>query len=461
MLRRDGRGAWVLILAAALPAFIANLDNLVVTTALPAIARTMTAQIETLQWITTAYTLSFASGVLLATALGDRFGRRRVLIIGLLIFGAASALCALSTTPVMLITGRALQGIGGSAMASLPLALLASTIPRVSRARAFGVWAAISGLGAAIGPLVGGAIVHGWHWEGIFWLNVPVVVASVVLCRRAFDEGRGTRRPIDLLSVLLFSAASLAAVIAMLEFARDVNPGALCITAAGTAVLTGILGARRQLTAGSPLIPALLLRSRATAIVNAIGFLYNFGAFGAVFLLTQFLQVVQGHDALAAGVMTLPWSLAPMLFAPLAGNLTARVGSRRLLTMGLAAQTLGIGWIAVVLTPDTSYLLLLPAFLLVGFGMGFTIAPSSDTLMGSVTADLYATTSGVNVMVRELGVVFGVAGMTAIFIGAGGSITPEGFVDAARPPILAGTLALAIAAAVALTLHDKTADSRP
>jgi len=460
MIRNRSR-TWVIIIAAALPAFIANLDNLVVTTALPAIARTMSTQIATLQWITTAYTLAFASCVLLATALGDRFGRRRVLLIGLFIFGAASALCALSTTPEMLVTGRALQGIGGSAMAALPLALLASTIPRAARARAFGVWAAVSALGAAIGPLVGGAIVHGWHWNGIFWLNIPVVLVSVALCRGTFDEGARTYRAIDLLSVVLFSVASLAAVIAMLELPRGPGARIICVTAAGTALLTGTLGIRRQFTARSPLIPPRLMRSRTTAMVNAVGFLYNFGAFGAVFLLTQFLQVAQGYDALRAGVMTLPWSLAPMLFAPLAGNLTARFGSRRLLACGLTAQSLGIGWIAVALAPDTPYLLLLPAFILVGLGMGFTIAPSSEALMGSVGTDLYATTSGANVMFRELGVVFGVAGMTAIFIGAGGSLSPEGFVDAARAPILAGALALALAVVVALTLRDKTAELRP
>lgn len=455
---RNRPGTWVVIVAAALPAFIANLDNLVVTTALPAIAKAMTADVETLQWITTAYTLAFASGVLLAAALGDRFGRRRVLIIGLLIFGIASAMCAMSTTPDVLIIGRVLQGIGGSAMASLPLALLSSTVGAASRARALGVWAAISGLGAAIGPLVGGAIVHGWQWEGIFWLNVPVVLMSVLLCRRTFDEQHGTRRAIDVLSVLWFSVASLAAVITLLEVARDPNLSILLALAGGTALVTVILGLRRQFTARSPLIPPRLLRSRATAIVNTTGFLYNFGAFGAVFLLTQFLQIVQGLDALRAGVMTLPWSLAPMLFAPLAGNLTARFGARRLLTIGLTAQALGIGWIAVVLAPDTSYLLLLPAFLLVGFGMGFTIAPSSEALISNVTTDLYATTSGVNVMVRELGVVFGVAGMSSIFIAAGGTLTPTGFVDAAKAPILAGAVALALAATTALALRDNTAD---
>jgi MFS family permease len=198
--------------AASLPMFMSTLDNLVMTSALPVIQHALSASVEQLQWMMNSYTLTFATLMLPAATLGDRWGRRRVFLLGITVFTLASIGSALSTTTGALITTRALQGVGAAAIMPLSLTLLAAAVPASRRAMAIGVWGGVSGLGVALGPVIGGAVVDGFSWQAIFWLNVPVAIVAIPLILRALPESHGRRQPFDLIGLALVGAGVLAAV---------------------------------------------------------------------------------------------------------------------------------------------------------------------------------------------------------------------------------------------------------
>ncbi len=443
---------WLAVLAAALPMFMTTLDNLVVTTALPAIHRDLGAGIDDLQWVTNAYTLAFAALMLFAVGLGDRFGRRRVFLVGIGVFTLASAAAALSDSIGWLIAARAVQGVGAAAVLPLSLALLAAAVPDRLRAAAIGIWGGVSGLGVALGPVIGGAVVQGWSWSAIFWLNVPVGMLAVPLVLFALPEGYGARLRADVPGVLLASAGITSLVYGIVR-GNDLGWSSGWIVAAlagGAALLIAfVLWEARTPT---PLLPLRLFRIRTFSVANVIGLVFSFGAFGSVFLLVQFLQVVQGKTPLTAGLMTLPWTLAPMVVAPLAGLVAPRVGTRLLIGSGLASLAAGIGWIGVVLADDVTYGAMLPGFVLAGVGMGLVFAPISTAVLAEVGAADHAKASGTNSTLREIGTALGVAVLTAVFTGAGGTLTPTGFTAAAQPAVLTGAAVTALAALLALLL---------
>jgi EmrB/QacA subfamily drug resistance transporter len=444
------------LLAASLPMFMATLDNLVMTNALPVIRTDLAASVEQLQWFVNAYTLSFATLMLTAATLGDRWGRRRVFVGGITLFALASIASALSTTPEALIVARAVQGVGGAAVMPLSLTLLAAAVPPARRAMAIGVWGGVAGLGVALGPLIGGAVVEGISWQAIFWVNVPVAVIAVPLVLRALPESYGRREPLDVLGLVLGGSGVLAGVWAITR-ANDEGW-------TSTPVLSGLLGGAlllvafvwRQARAPHPLVPLRLFRSRSFSVANVAGFAFSLGMFGAVFLLVQYLQVVEGYSPLEAGVRTLPWTAAPMVVAPLAGLVAPRVGVRALLSAGLSLQALGLVWLAFITTPGVAYSHLVPAFVLAGVGMGLTFAPSSTAVLADMADDDHGTASSTNATIREIGVALGVAVLVAVFQGAGGTITPDGYADGLRPAVLTGAVVVALGAVASRWLPRRT-----
>jgi EmrB/QacA subfamily drug resistance transporter len=443
---------WLAVVAASIPVFMATLDNLVVTSALPVIHEKLGASVEQLQWITNAYTLSFATLMLLAVGLGDRFGRRRVFVVGITVFTAASALCAISVAPWALIAARALEGAGAAALMPLSLTLLVGSVPDRLRPLAIGVWGGISGLGVALGPLIGGAVIQGWDWQAIFWLNVPLGIVSVPLALIALPNSFGERVRADVLGVLLAGLGILGLVFGIVRgnIAGWDSFEVLASLIAGTILIAGFLW--RESTTAAPLLPLRLFRDRSFTIANAVGLVFSFGAFGSVFILIQFLQIVQGHTPLEAGVMTMPWTLAPMVIAPLAGLVAPRIGTRALIVTGLAFLAAGIFWLAFTMSADVAYLTLLPGFILAGIGMGLVFAPSSTAVLVNMAPADHAKASGTNSTLREIGVALGIAVLTAVFTGAGGQLTPTGYVSAAIPAVTVGASALALATLVALFL---------
>ncbi len=443
---------WLAVVAASVPMFMATLDNLVVTSALPVLGRELDASVEQLQWFVNAYTLSFATFMLLAVALGDRLGRRHVFLAGIALFTVASALCAMALEPWMLIAARTVQGLGAAALMPLSLTLLVGSVSERMRPLAIGIWGGISGLGVALGPLIGGAVIQGWSWDAIFWLNVPVGILSIPLVLIALPNSFGARLRADLLGVLLAGGGVLAVVYGIVR-GNDAGWGSLEVTgtlALGALLLVAFILWERRVP--NPLLPLRLFRDRSFSVANVVGLVFSFGIFGSVFILIQYLQIVGGATPLEAGVMTMPWTLAPMVVAPLAGLVASRVGTRALIVAGLLLQAAGVGWLALTLSTTLDYAALVPAFVFAGVGMGLVFAPSSTAVLANMSADDNAKASGTNSTLREIGVALGIAVLTAVFTGSGGSFTPTGYVDAAIPAIWVGAAALLAAALTALAL---------
>lgn len=449
------RPLWLVILAASLPLFMATLDNLVVTSALPVIHERIGASVEELQWIVNAYTLSFAAFMLLAVGLGDRFGRRTVFIAGIAIFTLSSAAAAMTADPSLLIAARAVQGVGAAAVMPLSLTLLAGSVSKKLRPLAIGVWGGVSGLGVALGPLIGGAVVEGWNWEAIFWINVPLGIIAIPLALIALPNSFGLKVPTDVLGLILSGLGLLGLVFGIVR-GNDAGWSSLQVIAAlvgGGVLLVAFLWWEARTTA--PLIPLRLFRDRSFSAANVVGVTFSFGIFGAVFILIQFLQVVQGHSPLEAGVMTMPWTLAPMFIAPLAGMLVPRLGTKFLAIAGLSLLTASMAWLAINLSANVSYSVMVPGFIAAGIGMGLVFVPLSTSVLANMVEADHAKASGVNSTLREVGVALGIAVLTAVFTGAGGQLTPTGYVDAAIPAIWVGAAVLLVAVLAALWLPSR------
>ncbi|GAA1135557.1 MFS transporter [Microbacterium natoriense] len=442
----------LVIAAASLPMFMATLDNLVMTNALPVLHQEMGASVEELQWFVNAYALAFAGAILIASALGDRFGRRTVFAIGIALFGVGSLFAALSSDPGQLISARAVQGLGAAAVMPLSLALLTGAVPASRRPLAIGIWGGVSGLGVAVGPLVGGAIMEGWNWQAIFWINIPVAIVAIPLALLVLRNDFGARSRIDIPGAVLAASGVLALVHAIVRGNDDGwdSLGVILELVLGTVLLVAFV--IWQMRATAPLVPLRLFRDRSFSITNVVGFAFSFGTFGSVFILIQYLQVVQGSTPLEAAVQTTPWTLAPMFVAPLAGMIAPRVGTRALLVPGLLLQGVALAWIAQITAPDLQYPNLIAPFILAGIGMGLVFAPSATALLATLGLVDHAKASGVNSTIRELGVALGTAVMTAIFVGAGGQLTPDLYVDAAKPAVFTGAAVLFAATVIALWL---------
>jgi EmrB/QacA subfamily drug resistance transporter len=443
---------WLAIVAASIPIFMASLDNLVMTNALPVIHADLGASVEELQWFVNAYTLSFATFILMSVALGDRFGRRTVFAIGIGVFTLASIAAGFSSTPGELIAARAVQGIGGAALMPLSLTLLAgSVVPRL-RPLAIGIWGGVAGLGVALGPLIGGSVVEGWNWQAIFWINVPVGVISVPLVLLTLPNSFGAKLRADVVGLLLVGLGVLGVVFGIVR-GNDAgwsSPQVLASLIAGGVLILAFLWWENRTAA--PLLPLRLFRDRSFSIANVVGFGFSFGMFGSVFILIQFLQVVKGATPLEAAVQTTPWTMAPMIVAPLAGLIAPRVGTRLLITVGLALQSIALFWLGATMSATVSYTTMLFPFILAGIGMGLVFSPSSTAVLATITENDRAKASGTNSTLREIGVALGIAVLTAVFTGANGQLTPTGYVNAAIPAVLVGAAVVGVTTLIALGL---------
>ena len=435
--------------------FMTTLDNLVVTTALPVIHRDLHASLSGLEWTVNAYTLTFAVFLITGAALGDRFGRRRMLVIGLAIFTAGSAAAALAPSIEALIIARAVQGFGGAMVLPLTLTILSAAVPAEKRGLALGAWGGISGLAVAIGPLVGGAVVQGISWQWIFWLNVPIGLALIPLARLRLQESRGPNDSLDLPGVGLASVGLFGSVWG-LERGNQLGWGSAEIVfalVAGTVVLA--LFVLWELRTKEPMLPLRFFRNRTFTAANVASLLMFFGMFGSIFLLAQFFQTVQGYSPLQAGLRILPWTAMPIFVAPIAGALSDRIGGRPLMVTGLGLQAAGLAWIAAVSTPTVAYSALVVPFILSGVGMALYFAPVANVVLSSVRPEEEGQASGANNAIRELGGVFGVAVLASVFAHYGGYRTGQTFVDGLIPALYVGAGFVAAGAVAALGIARK------
>jgi EmrB/QacA subfamily drug resistance transporter len=429
-----------------------TLDNLVVTTALPVIRHDLHATLQGLEWTVNAYTLTFAVLLLTGAALGDRFGRRRLFVLGLVIFTAASAFAALAPSIEALNVARALQGVGGAIVTPLTLTLLSAAVPANRRGLALGAWGGVGGLAVALGPVVGGAVVSGISWQWIFWLNVPIGLVLIPLAWRRLEESYGPTSKLDLRGLALASAGLFGIVLALVR-GNSVgwsSPEIVVSLAAG-AVLVALF-VLWELRADAPMLPMRFFRNRTFTQANVASLLMYFGMFGSIFLLAQFFQTVQGYSPFGSGLRVLPWTAMPIFVAPIAGALSDRLFGPRIMGVGLALQAIGLGWIAAVSTPTVPYAELVGPFILSGVGMGLFFAPVANVILSSVRPREEGQASGANNAIRELGGVFGVAVLASIFASYGGYGSGQSFVDGMGPAVWVGAALVGIGAIAALTI---------
>jgi EmrB/QacA subfamily drug resistance transporter len=428
---RDGgvpHQAWTVVLA-SVGVFMTALDTLVVTTSLPALRVDLHASLQSLEWTVNAYNLAFACLLLTGAALGDRFGRRRMYAIGLLTFTGASALAALSPSAGMLVGARAVQGAGAAIVMPLTLTLISEAFPAEKRGAAIGLWGGITGLGVALGPVVGGAIVDGISWHWIFWLNVPVGLAVIPLAATRLTESFGSRPQLDITGLLLAAAGALGVTWGLVRANAAGWTSAEVIAAlliGGTLVGAFLTWERRTAT---PMLPIELFRERTFASTNAVSFFMYAGLFGALFLMSQFFQTVLGYTPLEAGIRLLPWAAPPMVVAPIAGALADRYGNRPFMALGLALQATGLAWVALIAAPHVGYAQLGIALTIAGIGTSFCFPTVANAIMGSVPLKEAGVASGTNSTIRELGGVLGVAVLATVFARHGVYASDRAFVD--------------------------------
>ncbi|MFD9245444.1 MFS transporter [Streptomyces sp. NPDC059556] len=456
---RRGSTAWALVITSA-AGFMAALDNLVVTTALPSIREDLGGALHDLEWTVSAYTLTFAVLLMFGAALGDRFGRRRLFIVGLTVFTGASAAAALAPGIDALIAARALQGVGAAIMMPLTLTLLTAAVPAAKRGTAFGIWGAVQGLAVASGPLIGGVLTEHLSWQWIFWLNVPLGLALLPLARLRLAESHGTGARLDITGTLLASGGLFGIVYALIRGPIDGWTSATVLTGliAGAALIGGFI--HHGIRAKAPMLPMRLFRNRAFSGINAASLLMFLGMFGSIFLLSQYMQGVLGYSPTEAGLRMLPWTGMPMIVAPLAGALSDRVGGRPVVAAGLTLQAIGLAWFALVLTPDASYAAQLPALVVSGIGMALYFAPAANLVMSSVRPSEQGIASGANNALREVGGALGVAVMASIFAAQGGYASGQDFVDGLLPALWVGAGAVALGAVAVLFAPSRRQEAR-
>jgi EmrB/QacA subfamily drug resistance transporter len=431
----------------ALALFMFSLDRTVVLTALPDIGADLGAGLNGLQWTLNAYTLAFAVLVVTGAALGDRFGRRRMLVVGLALFTLGSGLAALSHSIGMLVAARVVQGVGGSLLTPLTLTLLVAAVPASKRGRVLGAWGGLAGVAAALGPVVGGFLAGSVGWQAIFWLNVPIGLVLMPLASRWLIESRGPHASLDVPGVGLATGALFAFVWGLVESDR----AALALGVLGLAAF--IAWERR---APAPMLPPRFFASRTFAVANGASLLGYGSIFGSLFLLSSLMQVRFGYGAFESGLRLLPWAAVPMLVMPLGGALTDRFGARAMIVFGLSCSGVALTWLA--LGADGAYWPLVPAMVLGGIGGASLFAPITSAALGAVEPAEQGQASGATVAIRELAVVLGVAIAGSVFAGHGSFGGPEAFASGFRAAV--GVMAVAAFAGAALALALPGAGAR-
>lgn len=436
-----------------------SLDLLVVTTALPVIGRDLDASFAEVEWMINAYALTLAVALFAGGALGERYGRRRLFVVGVVLFTVASAAAALAPNEGALIAARAIQGAGAAIVMPLSLTLITAAFPVERRGMALGVWAGVIGTGVGLGPLVGGAVTEALTWEWIFWINVPIGLATAALSLRFVRESCGARSPLDPIGLVLVSVGLLAIVHAV-QGAADAG-----WTSGGT-VLQLILGVALVLafllwerTTPTPMLPLGLLRVRTFAAANASGFLMGAALFSAGLLVAQYLQLAKGFSPVEAGVGMLPWTATPILLSPLAGRLADRAGNRPLMAAGLALHALGLAWFGLAAGAQAAYPTLVVPLLLAGIGISLVFPTVASAALGAAGPDRIGFASAMSNSTRQLGGAIGIAAVGAVFTANGALSTPDSIADGLQPALLAAA-ALSLAGAL-VALRAREPSSQP
>ena len=424
----DDPRKWWALAATCFGLFMALLDVTIVNVALPTIGNDLKASFADLQWIINAYALALAVLLVTAGRLGDIFGRKRVFMLGLGLFSLGSLLCALAggiqlgslARIDVLIGARALQGIGGSIMLPLSLAIISNTFHGAQRGAAIGIYGGVTGLATALGPLVGGILVDRVSWQSIFYLNVPIGIVGILLTAWTVRESRDERAPrtIDVFGLVTLSVALFCLVLALIQ-ANDADKGwtspyiLTLFAVAAVALVVFVVG---ELRLRHPMVDPRLFRVPSYTGAAIVGFTLSAGLFSLFFYLTLYLQNFLGFSALEAGIRFLPLSGLVLVTAPLAGAFTHRIGAKPIMVAGMLALVLSVVLMTRISPTDTQtdWLVLLPAFILGGLGTGLVNPPVADVAVGTVPRERAGMASGVNGVCRQVGTAFGIALLGAL-----------------------------------------------
>jgi EmrB/QacA subfamily drug resistance transporter len=406
---------WWTLAAMCFALFMIMLDNTVVNVALPSIQRSLHTTPENLEWTINAYFLSFAALILLGGKLGDRFGRKKIFLVGLAIFTLSSAACALSTSDTGLISARAVQGIGAALMNPLSLSIIVAAFPRHQVPTAIGIWAGISGLGLAIGPLLGGFLVEHVDWSAVFWINVPIGVlaagATLMFVHESRDPGA---RGFDIVGTVLVTAGLFSLVWALIRTNSHSWQSSQTIgfLIAAAVLLAGfVVWEDRQ---ADPMIPLSFFRRRAFDVAVASIALVGFSMFGIIYFLTLYMQNVRGYSAIESGVRTLPMTVMVIMLAPLAGKLSPRIGPRPLMAGGMLIMAIGLASLTRLSIDASYWTVIFPSFVCVGAGVALSMPTTTGVAMGSVDPARAGIASGVVNSSRQVGGALGVAVLGSI-----------------------------------------------
>jgi EmrB/QacA subfamily drug resistance transporter len=445
---------WVLGLTST-AYFMVILDSVVVITAMPRMQLNLHASLSTLQWTLNAYGIAFAAGIITAAALGDRFGRRKVFSIGLVLFTVASAACALAPNVSELIAARTVQGLGGATVLPLSLTILTTAFPIERRGMIVGIYAGLAGLAVALGPIVGGAVTQGINWHWIFWINVPIGVVAVLLGLWLLPESLGPPQRLDLVGVGLVTGGVVPLVWA-LSRANTVGWSSAEVVStlvAGTVLLGAFV--RWERSVSEPMVPLGMFASRDFGFGNLTTFLMMGGIFAAGFLVTEEFQLARHYSPVAAGVRLLPFFGTPMIIAPLAGALSDRIGRRPVMVVGLTMETAGFVWVAWGGSLGTSWIELVIALLIGGIGISMALPTVPVAVLSAVAPEEMGKASGINYMAQRFGAVFAIAIGTAVFSSYGGFGTAETITAGFKPALWACALFAFLAALSAMAMSPR------
>jgi len=411
---------WLVLLVLTTGFFMILLDTTIVNVAIPAMSTGLNTTLDQILWVLNAYILVYAVLLITAGRLGDLYGQRNLFAIGLFIFTVASALCGFAQDPIQLIAARILQGVGGALLTPQTLAILTTIFPPERRGAAFGIWGGVAGLATVAGPTVGGAIITYIDWRWIFFINVPIGIAALAATFWIIPDLRpGRHHGWDILGIILATAGLFAIVFGLIEGQRyswgQIESYAITIPeliAGGAALLViFIIWERFQ---SEPLMPLSLFKNRNFAIANWIAAAISFGMLSMFLPFTIYLQSVRGFSALVAGLTLAPMSLTSMLTAPFAGRLSDRIGGKYILMTGITLFTIGMGSIAYIAGPDSTWINFLAPAIVAGAGLGMTFAPMTTVAMRNIEPRVAGSASAVLNTIRQLGAAVGSAVIGAI-----------------------------------------------
>jgi EmrB/QacA subfamily drug resistance transporter len=449
---------WWTLAAVAFGLFMIMLDNTVVNVALPSIASDLKISISELEWIVTGYALTFAALLITGGKLADMYGRRRIFVIGLTIFSLSSLACGLAPNAGFLIGARAVQGLGAALMNPATLSIITATFPPRQRGQAIGIWAGVSAMALAIGPLVGGLIVDNFSWNWIFFINVPIGVLGIVVSQLVIKESRDTshEQSIDLPGLLTSGLALFALSYALIEGNTKgwSSPEIIGLFAAAAVLVVAfiLLESRQRL----PMLDLSLFRINSFVGSNVVALLVSLGMFGVFFFISLYVQNILGYSPTKAGAIFLPMTILIILIAPVAGKLSDRVGGRWLIGGGMTL--LGISLLLYQrITVTSGFWTLLPSLILGGIGMAMTMSPMTSVAMGSVPVDKAGVGSGVLNSFRQMGGALGIAIMGAILAAylhapASTALGKQQYVDGLHAALLLSAAVTFAGAAVAIVL---------